>query len=203
MLSHSVMSNSLWPQGMRPLQGSSVHQDLDSPGKNIRVGCHTLLQGIFPTQGSNTGNLHRWQIVYHLSHQGSPRILEWVSLLLLQGNFQIQELNQGTCIAGRFFTRWATWKALFCTYLVIMTCKPEVYPMVVTPKLFFNTFIAEFTHLMSKWLMHFAQAVNLSYFLIFRDVVGIIMKFCDECLMFALKDTQNLYYIMNILCFVS
>ena len=27
----------------------------DSPGKNIGVGCHALLQGIFPTQGSNPG----------------------------------------------------------------------------------------------------------------------------------------------------
>ena len=33
-----------------PLPGSSVHGD--SPGKNTRVGCHALLQGIFPTQGS-------------------------------------------------------------------------------------------------------------------------------------------------------
>ena len=31
--------------------GSSVHGD--SPGKNTGVGCHALLQGIFPTQGSN------------------------------------------------------------------------------------------------------------------------------------------------------
>ena len=31
--------------------GSSVHGD--SPGKNTRVGCHALFQGIFPTQGSN------------------------------------------------------------------------------------------------------------------------------------------------------
>ena len=31
--------------------GSSVHED--SPGKNTGVGCHALLQGIFPTQGSN------------------------------------------------------------------------------------------------------------------------------------------------------
>ena len=35
------------------LPGSSVHGD--SPGKNIGVGCHALLQGIFPTQGSNPG----------------------------------------------------------------------------------------------------------------------------------------------------
>ena len=50
--------------------GSSVHGD--SPGKNTGVGCHALLQGIFPTQGSNPGFLHRRQILYRLSHQGSP-----------------------------------------------------------------------------------------------------------------------------------
>ena len=52
------------------LPGSSVHRD--SPGKNTGVGCHALLQGIFPTQGSNPGLLHCRQILYHLSHQGSP-----------------------------------------------------------------------------------------------------------------------------------
>ena len=37
----------------------------DSPGKNIGVGCHALLQGIFPTQGSNPGLLYFRQILYH------------------------------------------------------------------------------------------------------------------------------------------
>ena len=41
----------------------------DFPGKNTRVGCHFLLQGIFPTQESNLGLLHGRQILYHLSHQ--------------------------------------------------------------------------------------------------------------------------------------
>ena len=41
----------------------------DSPGKNTGVGCHFLLQGIFPTQGSNPGVLHYKQILYHLNHQ--------------------------------------------------------------------------------------------------------------------------------------
>ena len=46
------------------------------PGKNTIVGCHAFLQGIFPTQGSNSGLPHwRW-ILYHLSYQGSPRILD-------------------------------------------------------------------------------------------------------------------------------
>ena len=41
----------------------------DSPGKNTGVGCHALLQGIFPTQGSNLGLLHCRQILYHLSYR--------------------------------------------------------------------------------------------------------------------------------------
>ena len=40
-------------------------------GKNTEVGCHFLLQGIFPAQGLNLGLPHRRQILYHLSHQGS------------------------------------------------------------------------------------------------------------------------------------
>ena len=42
----------------------------NSPGKNTGVGCYFLLQGIFPTEGSNPGLLHCRQILYHLSHQG-------------------------------------------------------------------------------------------------------------------------------------
>ena len=52
------------------LLGSSVHGD--SPGNNTGVGCHAVLQGIFPTQGSNPGLPHYRQIPYYLSHQGSP-----------------------------------------------------------------------------------------------------------------------------------
>ena len=48
--------------------GSSVQGD--SPDKNTGVGCHALLQGIFPIQGSNPGLPHcRW-ILYGLNHQG-------------------------------------------------------------------------------------------------------------------------------------
>ena len=52
------------------LTGSSLHGD--SPSKNTRVGCHALLQGIFPIQGSNLGLLHCRHILYCLSYQGSP-----------------------------------------------------------------------------------------------------------------------------------
>ena len=92
------------------LQGSSVHWDF--PGKNTRVGCHTLLQGIFPTQGSNLGLLHCRQILYHLCHQGSPRILEWVAYPFSRGSSWPSNQTRVSCIAGRFFTSWATRKAL-------------------------------------------------------------------------------------------
>ena len=41
----------------------------DFPGKNTRVSCHSLLQGIVPTQGWNLGLLHCRKILHHLSHQ--------------------------------------------------------------------------------------------------------------------------------------
>ena len=43
----------------------------DFLGKSTGVGCHFLLQGIFPNQGSNPGLPHCRQTLYHLSHQGS------------------------------------------------------------------------------------------------------------------------------------
>ena len=50
--------------------GSFVHGILH-PGKITGVGCHSLLQGIFPTHGSNSRLRHCGQILYCLSHQGS------------------------------------------------------------------------------------------------------------------------------------
>ena len=51
----------------------------NSPGQNTDVGSLFLLQGIFPTQGSNPGLPHCRQILYQLSHKKKARILEWVA----------------------------------------------------------------------------------------------------------------------------
>ena len=45
---------------------------MEFTGKNTRVGCHSLLQGIFLMQRWNLGLLHCRQILYHRNHQGSP-----------------------------------------------------------------------------------------------------------------------------------
>ena len=79
---------------------------LNSPGQNTRVGSLSLLQGIFPTQGSNPGLPHcRW-ILYHLGHKGSPRLLEWVAYPFSNGSSQPRNWNGVSCIAGGFFTNW-------------------------------------------------------------------------------------------------
>ena len=66
------------------LPGSSVHGD--SPGKNTKVGCRALLQGVFPTQGLNPGILHCRRILDYLGHQRSPRVLKWVAYPFSRGS---------------------------------------------------------------------------------------------------------------------
>ena len=56
----------------------------DFPGKNTRVGCHFLLQGIFPTLESNPGLLH-CRCMYQLSLQGSPKAWETLPFLSHHG----------------------------------------------------------------------------------------------------------------------
>ena len=66
--SHSVMSDSLRSHGL--------YSPWNSPGQNTGVGSCSLLQGIFPTQGSNPSLPHCRQILYLLTHKGSPHPTE-------------------------------------------------------------------------------------------------------------------------------
>ena len=68
--------------------GPSVHRDF--LGKSTGGGCHSLLQGIFPTQGSDLGLLHCRQILYHFSHQGRTSTRPGCSLSL----FETEQPNQ-------------------------------------------------------------------------------------------------------------
>ena len=88
---------------------STIHGD--TPGKNDGVNCHALLQRIFPTQGSNSGLPCSGWILYHLSHQGNPRILEWVAYPFSRGSSWLRNQTRVSCIAGRFFTSWVSKEA--------------------------------------------------------------------------------------------
>ena len=81
-------------------------------------GSLSLLQGIFPTQGLNPGLLHCRQILYQLSHNGSPRILEWVAHSFSSRSPWPRNRTGVSCITGRFFTNRAIREALY--YLLII-----------------------------------------------------------------------------------
>ena len=101
----SVVSDSLRPHGLYSPQ--------NSPDQNTGVGSLSLLQGIFPTQGLNPGLPYCRQILYQLSHQGSPRILEWVAYPFSSGSSWPRNQTGVSCIAGGFFINRAIREAPF------------------------------------------------------------------------------------------
>ena len=103
-IAQSVMSNFLQPYGL--------YSPWNSQGQNTGVGSLFLLQGIFPTQGSNPGLLYYRRNLYQLSHEGSPGILEWVAYHFSRASSQPRNRTGVSCIAGRFFTNWAIREAL-------------------------------------------------------------------------------------------
>ena len=108
------MSDSLWPHGLYSLW--------HSPGQNIGVGSLFLLQGIFPTQGSNPGLPNCRRILYQLSHKGSPRILEWVAYPFSSGSSWPRNQTGVSCIAGGFFTNRAIKEAHSLYMFSLATC---------------------------------------------------------------------------------
>ena len=120
--SHSVVSDSWRPHGL--------YSPWNSPGQNSGVCSLSLLQGIFPTQGSNPGLPHCRQILYQLSHKQSPRILEWVAYPFSKGSSLSRNRTRVSCIAGGFFTNWAMREAhtiYTCICILVTLSHLQVY----------------------------------------------------------------------------
>ena len=100
-----------------------LHSPWNYPGQNTGVGSLSLLHRTFPTQRSNPGLPHCRQILYQLSHKGSPRILEWVAYPFSSGSSRPRNQTRVSCIAGGFFTNWTMryWYVymMLCIYNVI------------------------------------------------------------------------------------
>ena len=97
--SHSAVSDSLPPHGL--------YSPWSPLGQNTGVGSLSLLQGIFPTQGSNPGIPHCRGILHQLNHKGSPRILEWVAYPISSGSSRPRDWTGVSCISCGFLTNWA------------------------------------------------------------------------------------------------
>ena len=98
----------------------------NSPGQNTGVGSLSFLQGIFPTQGLNPGLPHCGQILYQLSHKGSPTILEWVAYSFSRGSSQPRYQTRVSYTAGWFFINWAIREA----QVIIFRHKREENPAI-------------------------------------------------------------------------
>ena len=113
------------------LPGSSFHGD--SLGKNIGVGFHVLLQGIFPTQGSNPGLPRcRW-ILCCLSNPWSSRILEWVAYPFSMGTSQTRNQTGVSCITDRFFTSQATTEDLIYSWVQLKLMYTQLHALLSNP----------------------------------------------------------------------
>ena len=99
-----------------------LYSPWNSPGQSTRVGSCSLLQGIFPIQGLNSGLSHCGHILYQLSHKGSPRILEWVAYLFFSGSSWPRNWTGVCCIAGRFFFFFFSFHLLLLNIFNLQYC---------------------------------------------------------------------------------
>ena len=133
-----------WVSGGRSMSDSLQPHELfspwNSPGQNTGVGSLSLLQGIFPTQGSNPGLLYYRQIFYQLSHKGSPRILEWAAYPFSSRSSHPRNQTGVSCIACGFFTNWAIRKAHSRT-LSILDIVSSVHVHLKLPNDLFPSFL--------------------------------------------------------------
>ena len=111
-----IWSETKVAQSCPTLYDPLLYSPWNSLGQTTGVGSLSLLQGVFPTQGSNPGLPHCRRILYQLSHKGSPRILEWVAYPFSSISSWPRNQTGVSCIAGGFFTNWAIREAQW-TYL--------------------------------------------------------------------------------------
>ena len=117
---HPVMSNCLQAHWLYPVRFLCLW---NSPGENSGVGCHSILQGIVPTLGSNPSLLHCRQILYHLSHQGKSQSVcnhvhiccwfyEW---LFRKSRFIFLHLKQSECEYN-----WGSCWFFVCSFKILL-----------------------------------------------------------------------------------
>ena len=123
LFSRYAVSDSLWPHGLQPARLLCLW---NFPSKNTGVGCHFLLQGIFPTQGLNPHLLCFLlcrQILYCLSHWESwdhKEMIAFVAVIVPTSALELCHINtQSTTvymfpptIQDSFLPWWDLWKGL-------------------------------------------------------------------------------------------
>ena len=145
----------------------------NSLGQNTGAVSLSFLQGIFPTQGSNPGLPHCRQILYQVSHKGSPRILEWVAYPVSSRSSRPRNQTGVSWIVGGFFTNWAIRKAHFTVWVEIITI------------LFINFFLVNYCWYREMLLIFINQSIAL------LNSSWVSCYLCQVCGIFYVYDHIN------------
>ena len=189
-VSCSIVSDSLRPHG---LQSARLLCLWNFPGKNTwkrkGLGCHSLLQRIFSTQGSNLGLLHYRQIFYHLSYQGSPKNLGLSISLPLQFS-SVQSLSHVRFFATlqtaalqaslSIINSWILLKLMPITSVMpsnhLILCRPLLLPPSVFPSI--RVFSSE-SVLLIRWPKYWSFNFNISSSNKYSGLISFRMDWLD------------------------
>ena len=127
-VSSSVVFDSLQPHGLQPTR---LLCPWNSPGMNTGMDCQSLLQGILPTQGTNLHLLYCRQILYHLSHQGSPNTYMFLILqvFLAPTSFSRYYLASLLAFIAKFFKRDVDIYCFNCCLSLWNPLQSDFFPM--------------------------------------------------------------------------
>ena len=133
VLSHSVMSDSLRPHGLQPAR-------LLCSWGFFRQGYWSGYPGDLPNPGIKPRS-PTLQADSLLSHQGSPKILEWAAYPFSRGSSQLRNWTRVSSIAGGFFTNWATREAHKHVNPFLNTSKENLSVEAIDCSYFLHTFL--------------------------------------------------------------
>ena len=178
------MSNSLRPHGLQPTRFLCPW---DSPVKNSGVGSHSLLWGIFPTQGLNLCLLQCKQILYPLSHQNKIHTALWVYSV----SFVVVHWLSGVPLfvmpwtvadqASLFLTvSWRLLKLIFIESMMpsnhlILCCPPLLLPSILPSIRVFSNESA----LLIRWPKYWNFSFSISPSSEYSGLISFRMDWCD------------------------
>ena len=168
------MSYSLRPHGL--------YSPWNSPGQNTGVGCLSLLQGIFPTQGSNPGLPHCRRILYQLSHQGSPNTsIQFSSVQSLSRVRLFATPRTAACQASLSITNsWSLFKLMSIESMMpsshLILCHPLLFLPPIPPSI--RIFCNEST-LRMRWPKYCSFSFSISPSKEHRGLISFRMDWLD------------------------
>ena len=139
---------------MRPQE---LYSPWNSLGQNTGMGILSLLQGIFPTQGSNPSLPHCGWILYQLSHKGKPKNTGVGSLSLFQRIFPTQQSNWGLLPCRWILYQLSYWTKIDLIYVLalsLLSCVTlsKLLHLSEPPSLFREMGVSKRTYLGEKML---------------------------------------------------